>query len=184
MKFSGAKGIVVSRIKNEFLKIGKPTNIGNPLSTSIHTNGATSVSRTGIFVNRDLLSHKTNSEMKLPAIYTSELLHNHSSLGNHYCSNAGHISTFISRHFCSVSRKSILDNGKPSQCALTNKEHENQKAFLRDKNVVVFRNHRRFYLRPTLDSRNIGSISLIEIKKFLRQKMVDFKETHACLCLR
>lgn len=42
---------------------------------------------------------------------------------------------------------------------------------------------RRNFLRPVLDSRELGSVSLLEIKTFLRQKSLDFKESHACLCL-
>jgi len=39
----------------------------------------------------------------------------------------------------------------------------------------------RTFLRPSLDAKQIGSITLLEIKKFLRQKSIDFEESHACL---
>jgi len=39
---------------------------------------------------------------------------------------------------------------------------------------------RRNFTRP-LDAKELGSVNLLEIKRFLRQKALEFKESHACL---
>ena len=35
----------------------------------------------------------------------------------------------------------------------------------------------------SFDSRNFGSVSLLEVKKFLRQKGIKYEESHACLVI-
>jgi twinkle protein len=43
---------------------------------------------------------------------------------------------------------------------------------------------RRTFIRPPLDSRELGSVNLLEIKKFLRQKSIEFTESHACIAIQ
>ncbi len=40
---------------------------------------------------------------------------------------------------------------------------------------------RRHFIRPVLNSTELGSVNLLEIKRFLRQKNIEFKESHAAL---
>ena len=180
----GAKGLVLSISKCDYTKIRKSIDIGIQFSTSINFQHATSGSKLeNLTNNSDRLCHKLSLKMKLPVIHKNELFYNRPIVGNHHCSNAGHIFT-QHRGFCSMSKKSIVDYGKSLHFAPSENEKYNQQTLLRNRTAAMFRNYRRTFLRPTLDSRQIGSISLLEIKKFLRQKLVDFKETHACLCLR
>ena len=191
--FSGASKILESPIlRKEIIKISRLTvdlcNISH--STSLYFKRATSGNQLEKFVNQDLLCHKTRPSMKLPAIYSNELLHSHSKLNNHTCSKSGRtFNTYtynFRRNFCSISSKATLETGKTSHYPISNTNIvEGQKSLLINRNEdKVLRILRRTFLRPSLDSRQIGSISLLDIKKFLRQKLVDFKESHACLCLR
>jgi hypothetical protein len=41
----------------------------------------------------------------------------------------------------------------------------------------------RHFTRGVLDPNKLGSVSLLEIKKFLRQKMLEFEESHSCLAV-
>ena len=180
----GAKGLVLSVSKCKYTKIRKSIDIGIQLSTSMNFQYATSGSRIeNLTNNSDILCHKLNLEMKLPVIHKNELLYSHPIGGNHHCSNSVHI--FNQRRcFYSMSKNSIVDNAKSLHFVPSENENDNQHTLLRNRTAAIFRNYRRTFLRPTLDARQIGSIPLLEIKKFLRQKLVDFKETHACLCLR
>ena len=186
--FSGASKILESPIlRKEIIKISRLTvdlcNISH--STSLYFKRATSGNQLEKFVNQDLLCHKTRPSMKLPAIYSNELLHSHSKLNNHTCSKSGHTYN-IRRNFCSISSKATLETGKTSHYPTSNINIvKGEKSLLISRNEDrVLHNLRRTFLRPSLDSRQLGSISLLDIKKFLRQKLVDFKESHACLCLR
>lgn len=42
----------------------------------------------------------------------------------------------------------------------------------------------RTFFRPVLDSRELGSVNLFDIKRYLRQKHVEFQESHACLAIQ
>lgn len=41
----------------------------------------------------------------------------------------------------------------------------------------------RHFSRGVLDAKELGSINLLEIKRFLRQKVIDYEESHSCLAI-
>ena len=182
MKLSRAKGLALPAIKNEYRESRRYTVIGRHY-TSLFFQCATSENRIANLVSKHLLSHQLTLGMKPPASYTSELLHSHPNLCNQNYSKTGHIFKQV-RHFSSISKIDISEDGKAPQFPLSNNMYVNNKSLHYKRNTSVSHNCRRTFLRPSLDSRQLGSVSLLDIKKFLRQKLVDFKETHACLCLR
>ena len=172
---------MLSTIKNEYQNSSKSTIISNQYTSVFQC--ATSENPITQLASKQLLSHHIPLAMKLPAIYNSELFHNHPSLGNHNCSTKGHILHQV-RHFSSISKTGISEGGKTQQFQLSTNIYDNAKSLFYKRNTPVSHNCRRTFLRPSLDSRRLSSVSLVEIKRFLKQKLVDFKETHACLCLR
>lgn len=184
MMVSGLRNVVLSGVKCELIKIRKPLSLSGINSTSFHYISATSEIGNQQSTSGDRLSDKPLSNMKVPVIYNNELFCNRPNLGKCPSAIVCHRFTPV-RQYSSLSNGSLSNDFKESRLFKFEEDlgtHKN--SLLRNRAAAIFRNYKRTFLRPSLDSRQLGSVSLLDIKKFLRQKMVDFKESHACLCLR
>ena len=184
MMFSGLREAVLSGVKYELIKIRKPVSLSRVNSTSFHSIPATSENRNNKHsTSSDLLRDKSMLTMKLPVIYNNELYQSRPNLGKCLSTNVCHSFSTV-RHYSSFT-KIQSHNYNEIPMPKPNDDHGDVKAsLLHNRAAAIFRNYKRTFLRPSLDSRQLGSVSLLDIKKFLRQKMIDIKETHACICLR
>ena len=184
MMLSGLRNVVLSGVKCELIKKRKPLSLSGIHSTSFHYIPATSEIGNQHSTISYQLSDKSPSTMKLPVIYNNELFYNRPNLGKCPGSTACHRFTPV-RQYSGIAKRSSSHNFYESSLSTYENDQGNiKRSLLRDRTAAIFRNYKRTFLRPSFDARQLGSVSLLDIKKFLRQKMVDFKESHACLCLR
>ena len=181
--FSGLREAVLSGVKYELIKIRKPVSLSRVNSTSFHSIPATSEYKNKHSTSSDQLRDISMLTMKLPVIYNNELYNSRPNLGKCLSTKSCHSFSPV-RHYSSLTNIQSHNYNKFAVSKFDDDHYNLKESLLNNRTAAIFRNYKRTFLRPSFDSRQLGSVSLLDIKKFLRQKMVDIKETHACLCLR
>ena len=181
MKLSRMKGFILPAIKNEQLNSAlQCDNRQHATSKFLQcATGEDQKASSNYIVNRHLRNQELSLGMTILGSSTIRSSCYHPEEGKRKGPKPGRILSQV-RHLSGISGTDTPRNGPVETSSLTS---DNDKSFLYRGNNLLY-NPRRTFLRPSLDSRQLGSVSLLEIKKFLRQKLVDFSESHACLCLR
>ena len=180
MMISCLRQTVLSGLKYELIKIRKPVSLSTINPTSFQ-------SATSDFKNK----HSTSSDqlpsdkltMMLPEIYNHDLYYSRPNICKGPTTIHHHTFSPV-RHYSSLTKIQSHNYKGFHMSRFDDDYKDNKESLLQNRAAAIFRNYKRTFLRPSLDGRTLGSVSLLDIKKFLRQKMVEFKESHACLCLR
>ena len=180
MMISCLRQTVLSGLKYELIKIRKPVSLSTINPTSFQS--ATSDLKNKHSTSSDQLP-SDKLTMMLPEIYNHDLYYSRPNICKGPTTIHHHTFSPV-RHYSSLTKIQSQNYKGFHMSRFDDDYKDNKESLLQNRAAAIFRNYKRTFLRPSLDGRTLGSVSLLDIKKFLRQKMVEFKESHACLCLR
>ena len=177
MRSSRIKGLVLPVIRNEPFQctVKNGNHKTHTFNFSQQKYGArTEIKKTDSLIsNYFVISQKfCSGKMKLqPPLTAAMPSYGQTGKAIHsYSTKTGHI----------VNQIKHLHTSNPTNNTL----HCDKSSLLRNKPIPnVSYQQRRTFLRPHFEYHQLGSVSLLEIKKFLRQKSIDYEESKACICL-